>query len=314
MKRKKESSPERDPDWYKRGGDRGGYFVEKRYKLGKQFARGVDVKADFMKGVACWCDGCPEGVAVEELRRMIIETGGTWYASPCSAITHVLVENLPYSKVERFRKLPMHSSKTYVSPRWLVDSYKQGRRLSHGDYIPEQLRTKGQRQINQVFEKKKSKKKSEGWAGPNPTLRSTRSDPDFVRNYFKKSRLHFIGSWREHLEDLPKRVAEIRKKNNITTVDSSSSSHRLVLHVDMDCFFVQVAMLEHDHVRKDAPVVVAHGGNDVSSNKDTRGCEISSANYAARAFGIKAGMGVKQARKVCAELVVLPYVLVFVIL
>ena len=60
MKRKKESSPERDPDWYKRGGDRGGYFVEKRYKLGKQFARGVEVKADFMKDVACWCDGRPE--------------------------------------------------------------------------------------------------------------------------------------------------------------------------------------------------------------------------------------------------------------
>jgi nucleotidyltransferase/DNA polymerase involved in DNA repair len=307
----KRSSPERDREWYKGGGDRGGYIVEKRYKLGKQFARGVELKDDFMKGVAVWIDGKPESISVEELRRMILETGGNFYASPCSAVTHVLVEHLPYSKVERFRKLPLHSSRKYVSPKWLVDSYERGRKLSVGDYIPEQLRTKGQRQINQVFEKNNDKKKKgEGWAGPNPTLKSTRSDPDFVRKYLKKSRLHFIGSWRDHLEDLPRKVEEIRRNN--TDIRRKTTNNRLVLHVDMDCFFVQVAMLEHKHVRKDSPVVVAHGGNHVTTTTttttyETRGCEISSANYAARKFGIKAGMGVKQAKRVCSDLIVLPY-------
>jgi len=77
----KRSSPERDREWYKGGGDRGGYIVEKRYKLGKQFARGVELKDDFMKGVAVWIDGKPESISVEELRRMILETGGNFYAS-----------------------------------------------------------------------------------------------------------------------------------------------------------------------------------------------------------------------------------------
>ena len=44
-----------------------------------------------------------------------------------------------------------------------------------------------------------------------------------------------------------------------------------------------------------------------SKDSSSAGGEISSANYVARKFGIKAGMWMRAARELCPEVVVLPY-------
>uniref|UniRef100_M4B624 DNA repair protein REV1 n=1 Tax=Hyaloperonospora arabidopsidis (strain Emoy2) TaxID=559515 RepID=M4B624_HYAAE len=67
----------------------------------------------------------------------------------------------------------------------------------------------------------------------------------------------------------------------------------------MDCFFVAVAVRGRPEL-KQLPVAVAHSGNAGSS-------EISSCNYLARAKGVGAGMFMQRAKKLCPELVVLPY-------
>lgn len=137
-------------------------------------------------------------------------------------------------------------------------------------------------------------------AGATSKLRtnSTRDGPEFVRHFFAKSRLHHIGTWRATFQQ---KAAEFQAKykGGPVTRAPPSSSDRVILHVDMDCFFVAVAVRGRPELQK-VPVAVAHSGNAGSS-------EISSCNYLARAKGIGAGMFMQTAKELCPELVVLPY-------
>ncbi|GMY38593.1 DNA repair protein REV1 isoform X1 [Fagus crenata] len=135
-------------------------------------------------------------------------------------------------------------------------------------------------------------------SGPSNQRHSTLGDPNFVENYFKNSRLHFIGNWRNRY----------RKRFCILSDGFKSKSSKVkafaqksaIMHVDMDCFFVSVVIRNH-HELQDKPVAVCHSDN-------TKGtAEISSANYPARDYGIRAGIFVRDAKALCPHLVIFPY-------
>lgn len=69
------------------------------------------------------------------------------------------------------------------------------------------------------------------------------NDPNFIEHFFESSRLHFIGTWRSRLPSL---FAEFSSKydKKVSIQSVSSSNQRIVLHVDMDCFFVSVLTRE----------------------------------------------------------------------
>jgi DNA polymerase-4 len=72
-----------------------------------------------------------------------------------------------------------------------------------------------------------------------------------------------------------------------------SPETRLIAHLDLDCFFVTAERLRNPGLR-DRPVAVGGtGGRAV----------VSSASYEARRWGVKAGMPVAMARRLCPELV-----------
>ena len=127
--------------------------------------------------------------------------------------------------------------------------------------------------------------------------RTTRDDPDgFMDTFFRASRLHYIGTWKHRyeafLEDLPAPPPLPETKRD--------SSARVVMHVDMDCFFAAVATLGRPELRG-LPVAVSW-----SSGAKGAG-ELSSCNYEARAFGVRAGGRVADALRRCPNLVVMPY-------
>ncbi|KAK4476999.1 hypothetical protein RD792_016201 [Penstemon davidsonii] len=129
---------------------------------------------------------------------------------------------------------------------------------------------------------------------------STLADPNFVENYFKSSRLHFIGTWRNRYRNrFPSSSNRFKYKSH--SLDTAAANQKsAIIHIDMDCFFVSVVIRNHPDLL-DKPVAVCHSDN-------ARGAaEISSANYPARDHGVKAGMFVKDARTRCPQLVIVPY-------
>ncbi|KAK1276508.1 DNA repair protein REV1 [Acorus gramineus] len=129
---------------------------------------------------------------------------------------------------------------------------------------------------------------------------STLGDPNFIENYFKSSRLHFIGTWRNRYR---KRFSS--KMNGVKYGSCNdnmllNSSESVILHVDMDCFFVSVVIRNSPELY-DKPVAVCHSDNPKGT------AEISSANYPARDYGVRAGMFVRDAKAHCPHLVIVPY-------
>ncbi|XP_052725582.1 DNA repair protein REV1 isoform X3 [Vigna angularis] len=129
---------------------------------------------------------------------------------------------------------------------------------------------------------------------------STFADPNFVENYFKSSRLHFIGTWRNRYRKRFSALSSGFKNENSNISASNTSPNSVIIHVDMDCFFVSVVIRNHPELL-DQPVAVCH------SNNSNGTAEISSANYPARSHGIRAGMFVRDAKALCPQLVIFPY-------
>ncbi|KAJ1631315.1 hypothetical protein T492DRAFT_1144010, partial [Pavlovales sp. CCMP2436] len=126
-------------------------------------------------------------------------------------------------------------------------------------------------------------------------LRTSKDDPEFLVAFHANSRLHWIGAWRERFETL---FSGRPPPPPMTSPRPGCA--RVVLHVDMDCFFAAVAAAGRPALAR-VPLAVSW-----SSGRESGG-EISSANYLARAQGVRAGMWCKEARTLCPRLVVVPY-------
>ncbi|KAK8568205.1 hypothetical protein V6N13_106139 [Hibiscus sabdariffa] len=135
--------------------------------------------------------------------------------------------------------------------------------------------------------------------GPSKQRHSTLGDPNFVENYFKNSRLHFIGTWRNRYRNRFPSLLNGWTKSSHSDV-SAGLQKTPIIHIDMDCFFVSVVIRSHPELN-DKPVAVCHSDNPKGT------AEISSANYPARKYGIKAGMFVRDAKGLCPQLAILPY-------
>jgi DNA polymerase IV (DinB-like DNA polymerase) len=76
--------------------------------------------------------------------------------------------------------------------------------------------------------------------------------------------------------------------------------NKIIMHVDMDAFFAAVEEREHPEF-KGMPIVVG------ADPKEGRGRGVvSSASYEARRFGVRSGMPISKAWKLCSEAVYLP--------
>lgn len=123
-------------------------------------------------------------------------------------------------------------------------------------------------------------------------------DPEFVKNFFKNSRLHFIGRWKDRL---------IKKFKFVDLIDTPQEGTVWTpvrfLHIDFDEFFVSVALkqVENREELKLKPLGVGHGSSLSSTS------ELASCNYLARGFGVKKGMYIARARGLCPDLTILPY-------
>ena len=132
-----------------------------------------------------------------------------------------------------------------------------------------------------------------------PRMRqSSTANPEFLKQYYSESRLHHLSTWKADLKSRFQAMASERSASQKATVQRKPGSRRYIMHVDFDSFFCAVSLRGAPEF-VDKPAVVAHGTGT--------GSEIASCNYPARAFGVKNGMWMKQALKLCPDIKVLPY-------
>lgn len=132
-----------------------------------------------------------------------------------------------------------------------------------------------------------------------PRMRNTSvSNPDFLQQYYRESRLHHLSTWKAELKAQLQAAAREKTVSRTLPKKHVSGTRRYILHVDFDSFFAAVSILKHPELRE-KPVAIAHGPGS--------GSEIASCNYVARARGVKNGMWMKGALQSCPDLQVLPY-------
>lgn len=163
-------------------------------------------------------------------------------------------------------------------------------------------------------------------------------DPNFLKDYYSRSRLHFISTWAQEmksfvnklkseadsssfdgLEKLKKYVEE-KKATSGPSEDLRESG--VFMHLDMDCFFVSVGLRKRPDLRGQ-PVAVAHSSaakgkmtstttgamiEDATSKDKFSSCsDVASCSYEARACGVRNGMWLGDAKKMCPNLRIIPY-------
>ncbi|KAK9302744.1 hypothetical protein QLX08_005362 [Tetragonisca angustula] len=156
---------------------------------------------------------------------------------------------------------------------------------------------------------------------------------EFISEFYSNSRLHHISTMGATFKEY---VNELRDKNNgkfpgLTKLkdirlnrslfgsqldfdfdlndlpeENKIISHGcIIMHIDMDCFFVSVGLRDRPEL-KGLPIAVTHA----KGNKDGEHgslSEIASCSYEARKAGVKNGMFLGEALKICPNLKPIPY-------
>ncbi|KAL0130827.1 hypothetical protein PUN28_002440 [Cardiocondyla obscurior] len=96
------------------------------------------------------------------------------------------------------------------------------------------------------------------------------------------------------------------------TSETNHKRESVIMHIDMDCFFVSVGIRNKPELHG-VPVAVTHAkGNTLSTNYDGKEefssmSEVASCSYAARKAGVKNGMFLGEALKLCPNLKTIQY-------
>ncbi|AET39843.1 deoxycytidyl transferase Ecym_5052 [Eremothecium cymbalariae DBVPG len=214
----------------------------------------------------------------EQLRKEIVLHGGQFvqYLTKKSDVTHIVAQNLSAAKCIEFRNFKV------VQPGWIGACVRIGKMLSWREYS--------------VIVRSGDQPFLELPRNIEPQRSVSCKEPGFVEDFFSKSRLHRLSVWKADLHE------KFLAKYLYTTpkVNLGLQNRICVFHIDFDCFFATVSAIKYRYQDADSslPLAVSHGQH----NSDVASC-----NYAARSYGVRNGMWVAEAKKLCPNLVCLPY-------
>ncbi|KAJ7772122.1 hypothetical protein DFH07DRAFT_937776 [Mycena maculata] len=295
-------------------GNFGEYAHRKRAKLQIQNSEitAAGTQSQILKGIAVYINGYTEP-SIQELRALLVLHGGVFqpYLDKKSIVTHIVTCVLTEAKMREFKNMKV------VYPTWLTESVKAGTLLPWRDFIFVQGAPPAS--MPRYAADASNPNAQRAMAKPEWRSAHTAAAPGFIKGYFQHSRLHFLSALKAELVQL---VAEAQthaeakfaqeEENTVVKVGPDSpvkgkgraSEARVIMHCDFDCFFVAAGLLSRpDHRGK--PVVVCHSQGTQGGSSSTS--EIASASYEARDFGIKNGMSLQQARKLCPTVLTIPY-------
>ncbi|TIB75151.1 hypothetical protein E3Q24_00079 [Wallemia mellicola] len=242
--------------------------------------------------------------SLQELRKIILQNGGKHIHQLInkSDVTHIISSNLTPRKRLELKNLKV------CTPDWITQSVQQNKLLPWQNFILDKDKTPQTLlfDYNKPNERAQDLLKSDEWRQSN-----TANSMQFLPSFYSNSRLHFLSSSKANLKLLVQSAQENLDSRSFTTsnpaksskLSSEQPSNRFILHVDMDSFFVSASLSQakHSHLRQKA-VAISHGKSSINSTS-----ELASVNYIARQSGLRNGMILSAAKKLCPELITLPY-------
>ncbi|XP_028412709.1 DNA repair protein REV1-like [Dendronephthya gigantea] len=212
-------------------------------------------------------------------------------------------------------------SESSVSGLYQVDS-KQTTSNENSDVLRSSLKSDDKSLLEYAVEsKEKCYQSSSGLVNDKKTAQRNlkkgsipkAGDANFVTDYYTNSRLHYLSTWGVEFRDFINSLIQTTElKTRKKSLPKTSLEKRVIMHIDMDSFFVSVALRTRPELRG-KPVAVCHSGrsndpdNSHSSSTYSSTSEIASCSYEARAVGVKNGMWLGNARKLCPNLICVPY-------
>ncbi|GAV48782.1 hypothetical protein ZYGR_0N01870 [Zygosaccharomyces rouxii] len=238
------------------------YFHDKQRRQDRQdqeFRERYGDGCDIFSGVSIYVNGFTKPGRMQ-LHEMVIANGGKFahFLSSKGQVSHIIASNLPLKK-----RVELANYKI-CRPEWIVDSLQRGKLLPWQDYAL----LSDQDEIQPKLQ---------------PTTIVSCKHPEFLKQFFSKSRLHHLSNWKSDLraefcEKFLEKPLHIPSKNDDITV----------FHIDFDCFFASVSAMANGFDIHADPIVVCHG---------TKNSDIASCNYEARRYGIRNGMWVGTAER-----------------
>jgi len=328
-------------------GDYATYFHNKLKKQRRQDAKFVEWDQERRKNMGLDTtrplqifDGCIIHVnghtvpSINEIHKLVILHGGQFlsYLHNKGAATHIICDRLTPRKKIQFKNYKV------VKAQWIVDSiakqellnwqdyrlieevsYGQKRlEFNHGqseDIIDDDLRDESEDfelplisqtendledylfhlEINNFGQEPNAPEQL--FNNTNPKIIMDAKHPDFLQHFFANSRLHHLSTWKADLR--LRFLRKVIKENKTQKCSAKQLENRIIMHIDFDCFFATASCLNHPELDiLKQPIAVSHGG---------RTSDVASCNYVARQFGVKNGMWVGQAKKLCPDLHLIGY-------
>ena len=87
-------------------------------------------------------------------------------------------------------------------------------------------------------------------------------DPNFVSDFYKNSRLHYLSTWGAELKEFTSKLIKARLAQGAVRPKQTPVPRlhgRVIMHIDMDSFFVSVTLRDKPHLRG-KPIAVCHAG------------------------------------------------------
>lgn len=246
-----------------------------------------------------------------------------------------IVDSIKASKVLNFQKYLLYSHCTDVQPllNYVIQNTKNKTDITFpkNDEI-NSLKIDNNR--TETITHTSVKESTFNFALPS-TSRDTHStkNSEFISEFYSNSRLHHISTmgatFKEYVNELRDRnngkfpgltkLKDIRLNrslfgsqldfdhdlNDLPEENKIISHGCIIMHIDMDCFFVSVGLRDRPEL-KGLPIAVTHA----KGNKDGEHgslSEIASCSYEARKAGVKNGMFLGEALKICPNLKPIPY-------
>ena len=307
----------------------GDYMRVKRIKLQHQFRNMGESVSSILQGVSVYINGYTDPPDAD-LKALVRAHGGNYeYMYSASKVTHIIANNMADAKI---KKLP---NAVVVTPKWIMDSVEAGVQLPTESYKLYGKRPSNQKPLS--FPTGMASKRTDA----NPVSSSmvegaaegTEQDvnhPDaicgassgnlshysvgenFVTQFYSYSRLHHLSTWASELKDYVSLAVE-QKADDAPLVLPVAGSLRgrrqtAVVHIDLDCFFVSVSIRDLPEL-KGKPVAVTHAKvqrGENATHQDSMS-DIASCSYEARQLGVRNGMFVGAALRLCPDLVTVPY-------